>query len=79
MNTDSTRPREADARARAWRTLAQGLLVDVAVGAGVGLAAATAAGIQWTDAYWLALAIAVGKSAATAGVSYLARKVVPPQ
>lgn len=79
MNTDFTPPRvEADAQTRAFRTLIQGLTVDVVAAVCVALAAAVVGGIEWTQAYWIALALAVGKSAVTAIVSYLARKVVPP-
>jgi hypothetical protein len=73
MNTDSTPPVESDARQRALRTLAQGFAVDVAAGVGVALAAGLAGGIEWTQAYWVALGLAV-----TAAVSYIARKLVPP-
>jgi len=78
MNADSTPPTDRDASERAFRTLLQGLAVDVLAGIGVALTAAVAGGIQWTQAYWVALALAVGKSAVTAVVSYFARKLVPP-
>lgn len=83
MNADSTPPSDSpaagrDAAERAWRTLGQGLLVDLAAGVGVALAAGIAGGIQWTQAYWLALGLAVAKSGVTAIVSYVARKLVPP-
>jgi hypothetical protein len=78
MNADSTPPADRDASERAFRTLLQGLAVDVLAGIGVALTAAVAGGIQWTQAYWIALALAVGKSAVTAVVSYFARKLVPP-
>jgi hypothetical protein len=79
MNADYTPPRaEADAQTRAFRTLIQGLIVDMLAAIAVALAAAIAGGIEWTQAYWVALALAVGKSAVTAIVSYFARKFVPP-
>lgn len=78
MNADSTPPVERDAAERAFRTLLQGLAVDVLAGIGVALAAGIAGGISWTEAYWVALALAVAKSAITAIVSYFARKLVPP-
>lgn len=78
MNANPTPPIETDARQRALRTLAQGFAVDVAAGIGVALAAGLAGGIEWTQAYWVALGLAVAKSAVTAAVSYVARKLVPP-
>lgn len=78
MNADSTPSVATDASERAFRTLLQGLAVDVLAGIGVALTAAIAGGIEWTQAYWLALALAVGKSAVTAIVSYFARRFVPP-
>jgi hypothetical protein len=67
-----------DAGNRALRTLAQGLGVDVLAAVAVVLTAAVAGGIEWTEAYWVALALAVAKSVITALVSYLARLAVPP-
>lgn len=78
MNALYTPSVERDARIRGWRTLAQGLAVDVLVAGGVAIAAATAGGIEWTSNYWAALGIAVGKSIVVAAVSYLARRAVPP-
>lgn len=79
MNADITPPRvERDAAERAWRTWMQGLAVDVAAGVGVALVAGVAGGIEWTHAYWIALALAVGKSSVTAALAYFARKFVPP-
>lgn len=79
MNADYPPPSvEADAAERAWRTWMQGLGVDVATGVGVALVAGVAGGIEWTQAYWVALALAVAKSSVTAAVSYFARKFAPP-
>ena len=78
MNTDSTPPVAADAANRAWRTLIQGLVFDVAAAIAVAATAAIAPGIEWTRAYWLAFALALGKSAVVSIVSYFARKFVPP-
>jgi hypothetical protein len=78
MNPDSTPPVAMDAGERAWRTLVQGLAVDVTAAVAVALSAAIAGGITWTQSYWLALGLAVGKSALTAGLSYAARRLVPP-
>lgn len=68
-----------DATNRAWRTLAQGLLVDVlaAVVLAVGPALA-GADFAWSKAYWLTLAGLAAKSAITAVVSFVARRVLPP-
>jgi hypothetical protein len=78
MNTLPTPSTEADAQQRAFRTLVQGLGFDVLTGTTVALTAAVFGGIEWTQAYWVALGLAVAKSAVVAAVSYLARKYVPP-
>lgn len=78
MNTDSTPPVATDAANRAFRTLIQGLAFDVAAAVVVALSAAIAPGIEWTRAYWLALCLAIFKSAIVSMVSYFARKLVPP-
>ncbi len=78
--TDTPTPRYGvrDASNRAVRTLIQGLIVDLSVAVALALSAAIAGGIQWTRAYWIALALAVAKSAVTAIVAYTMRYVVPP-
>lgn len=79
MNTDSTPPPvEADARNRGWRTFVQGLGLDIAAGVITALVAGTVSGIEWTRLYWVALGLAVAKSAIQAVISYFARKMVPP-
>lgn len=78
MNARYSRPIEADARNRALRTFAQGFGVDLAAGAAVALVAGTSGGIEWTQAYWIGLGLAVAKSVVTAAVAYFARKAVPP-
>ena len=67
----------ADARNRAFRTLLQGLLLDVIV-AVVAVLATNVGDATWTKEYWLALVGLVGKSVVTAIVSYFARKYLPP-
>lgn len=78
MNALNTPSVETDAQVRAFRTFVQGVGVDVLAAIAVALTAAIAGGIEWTSAYWLALSLAVAKSAVVAIVSYLARKFVPP-
>lgn len=78
MNTDPTPSVERDARNRAFRTFVQGFGLDVAAGAVTALGVGIAGGIEWTRLYWVALGLAVAKSVIQAGVSYLARKFVPP-
>lgn len=78
MNALPTPSANADAAERAQRTLLQGLAVDVLAGVSVALAAAVAGGIEWTQAYWVAFALAVGKSVLTAAFSYFARRMMPP-
>lgn len=70
-------PAAVDARQRAWRTLVQGLAVDVAVA--VLLAAGTQLGdVRWTREYWGLLGALVAKTALTSAASYIARHVTPP-
>ncbi len=79
MNADSTPPRvEKDARERGWRTFVQGLGLDVAAGVVTALVAGTVTGIEWTRLYWVALGLAVAKSATQGAISYFARKIIPP-
>lgn len=78
MNANSTPPVVRDASTRAYRTLVQGLIVDVLAAVVVALSAGIATGIEWTQTYWIALALAVAKSSITAIVSYFARTMVPP-
>lgn len=67
----------ADAKNRAWRTLGQSLLVDV--GAAVVLAVTPIlSDVHWDKGYWLAVGALAARSAITAAVSWVARKVVPP-
>ena len=69
---------EADAKNRALRTFAQSLLVDVL--AAVVLAVTPLLGsIEFTPRYWAAIGLLAARSAITALVSWVARKVVPPQ
>ena len=66
-----------DAKSRALRTFVQGLAVDVATT--VVLVGATSLGdLHWTKVYWLAEAALLGKTAITAGISYVMRFVKPP-
>ena len=69
----------ADARSRAWRTLAQGLAVDVLAAIVLVIGPALAgADFAWTRGYWLAVAGLAARSAITAVVAYVARQVLPP-
>lgn len=70
-------PQGADARNRAWRTLAQGLLLDVGVAVALLLAVALA-DVQWTRAYWIALGASLGRTVAQTGVAYVMRHLKPP-
>lgn len=78
MNALSTPSITGDASVRAWRTLAQGLVFDLAAGATGALVVGIAPGIEWTSVYWQALGAAAAKSVLVAGVAYLARLFVPP-
>jgi len=79
MTTTYPPSTEADAKNRALRTFAQGLLIDVATVVIALLVTLLSAEVQWTREYWYGVAALVGKTALAAAVSYVARKVVPPQ
>lgn len=66
-----------DARNRAFRTLVQGVALDVFV-AVVAVLYTTVGDAAWTREYWLGLAGLLAKSAVTAVVSYFARRYLPP-
>lgn len=60
------------------RIFVQGLLLDVAVA--VTLFLATVIGnLEWTKVYWIALGLGVARSAITAVVAYLVRRLLPPR
>jgi hypothetical protein len=66
-----------DARRRAWRTFAWGLLTDVGFALATVLLAATA-DLRITREYGLALAILVTKTVVTSGLTYIMRFLKPP-
>jgi hypothetical protein len=70
---------EADAKNRAWRTLAQGLLVDVTGSVVLAVGPALAgADFAWTRGYWAAVGLLAAKTAIQSVVAYVGRKVAPP-
>lgn len=80
MITDYPPSDRADARNRAWRTLVQGLGVDVAAAVALAvLPSLSGAEFAWTREYWLTVAGLAGRSAVVAAVSYVARRVRAPQ
>jgi hypothetical protein len=70
-------PVQTDAKNRSWRTLIQGLGIDVATALFLVLAAAVT-NIEWTKQYWWTLLLLAGKSIIQAIVSYFVRLLVPP-
>jgi hypothetical protein len=66
-----------DARNRAFRTLIQSLGVDV-LAAIVLAVTPLLANVNWDKSYWLAVGALAARSAITAAVSWVARKVLPP-
>ena len=66
-----------DAKSQAWRTLAQGLGVDV-VGAVLALLSTQLVDIRWTRAFWLALGVMVVKTVVQTVVAYLSRHFITP-
>jgi hypothetical protein len=69
---------ERDARNRAWRTLWQGLFTDVAVSV-LTVAVTVMVDIEWTREWWLITGGLLAKTVIMSAVSYVARRVVPPQ
>lgn len=67
--------RVEDARNRAWRTLVQGLVFDVAAAAVLVMFTAFSKANAWGDLEWSLIGFAVSKSAVVAGLSYLMRTV----
>lgn len=68
-----------DARNRAWRTFAQGLISDVLIAAtGTLIAAITAPDFVMSRGYVAAVGVLVGKSVVVAVLSYVARYARPP-
>jgi hypothetical protein len=69
----------ADAANRAWRTFAQGLLIDVVAAVLLAvLPAILGASFAWSGTYWTTLGLLAAKTAIQTGVSYMARKLIPP-
>lgn len=70
----------ADARNRAWRTLAQGLLVDVLAGVTLAVGPALAdEHFAFTAPYWAFVGALAAKTAVQTVVAWAARHLVPPQ
>lgn len=79
MTTSVPPSTDADARNRAARTFAQGLLTDV-VGAVVLAVGPALAGsdFTWSRAYWTAVGGLAAKTVVMSAVSYIARHLKPP-
>ena len=76
--TETTRTStESDARVRALRSFAWGLLLDVTVAVVLVLSTAFTT-IEWTRQYWVTIGLSVAKSVLQAAVAYVARRVIPP-
>jgi hypothetical protein len=70
-------PTKRDAINRAIRTFVAGLWVDVAT-AIVAVLVLWLGDVHWTRAWWIGLAVALGKTVATAAISYVRRYISPP-
>lgn len=75
---DVPAPVLSDARDRAWRTVLQGLGIDLATALVLTLAALLTR-IDWTWAFWGAMGLAVAKSLIQAAVSFFMRLLVKPK
>lgn len=72
-------PAPVDARTRALRVLAWGLLTDVLIAVGPPLAdAVSSSDFAWSAAYWRLVGLALAKTAVMASISYVMRRVKPP-
>lgn len=70
---------ESDARNRALRSFAWGLLIDVVAAVLLAVAPSIAGSdFAWSAAYWQTLGLLAAKTAVQALVSYLMRKLLPP-
>lgn len=69
---------QADARNRSFRSLVQGLALDVSVAVVLVLATAFS-NLEWTPTYWKLLGLTVAKSILQSGASYLMRVLVAPR
>lgn len=70
---------DADARNRAWRTLVQGLGIDLAVALLLAIGPSLVGNdFAWSTGYWRTLGLLAAKTAIQTLVSYAARKLVPP-
>ncbi len=75
-----TTPRHAvtdDAKDRSVRTVLQGLAIDVSVAVVLVLAVAFTT-IEWTQTYWVARGLSLGRTILQAVVAYFMRLLVPP-
>lgn len=68
----------ADARSRAWRTLAQGLLLDVGY-AVTGVLIIQLAGMEMTETYWKGLGFLALKTVAQTAAAWVMRHLKPPK
>lgn len=67
-----------DARDRAWRTLWQGLALDVTLAAVLFLHTATE-DIAWTSTYWRVLGLTLAKTVIQTTLASLMRRIIPPK
>lgn len=69
-----------DARNRAARTFVGGLLADVLLAASGALTLTlTDPAFDWTAAYWTGVGLTLAKTVLTTAISFIGRKVAPPQ
>lgn len=69
---------KADARERSWRTLLQGVAIDVGIALVLLFYTATET-IMWTKTYWIVLGFALAKTAIQTGAASLMRHLIPPR
>jgi len=74
----NTVPVKTDAANRAVRTLVQNLIADVSTAAG-GVIVLASSDIHWTKAWWVGVAILVGKTTASTAFSYIGRFLAKPK
>lgn len=65
---------QADASNRGWRSLAQGLAIDIAVGVALVLASLIGPWGQWGDVQWAIMSFSVAKSVMQAVCAFVLRR-----
>jgi len=77
MTAPTSAPNRSDARNRAWRSLLQGLGIDVAVAVVLVMSTAVT-NLEWSRGFWVTLSLSLAKTVIQSIVAYFMRLLVPP-